>query len=94
MKGSARARKDQNLPWTTTDYDPTDFANRRHIGPSPAEMAEMLEVVGAESLDALIEETVPGSIRQDRALDWAPMSEAELLTHMRGSRAGTGRWCR
>jgi hypothetical protein len=84
MKGSARARKDQNLPWTTTDYDPTDFANRRHIGPSPAEMAEMLEVVGAESLDALIEETVPGSIRQDRALDWAPMSEAELLTHMRG----------
>jgi glycine dehydrogenase len=86
MKGSARARKDQNLPWTTTDYDPTDFANRRHIGPSPAEMAEMLEVVGAESLDALIEETVPGSIRQDRALDWAPMSEAELLAHMRGSR--------
>jgi glycine dehydrogenase len=71
------------LPWTTTDYDPTDFANRRHIGPSPAEMAEMLQVVGAESLDALIEETVPGSIRQDSALDWDPMSEAELLVHMR-----------
>jgi hypothetical protein len=35
------------------------------------------------SLDALIAETVPGSIRQDRALDWAPMSEAELLAHMR-----------
>ena len=43
-----------------TDYDPYDFANRRHIGPSPAEMAEMLKVVGAESLDALIDETVPG----------------------------------
>jgi glycine dehydrogenase len=26
---------------------------------------------------------VPGSIRQDRALDWDPMSEAELLAHMR-----------
>jgi glycine dehydrogenase len=30
------------MPWTPTAYDPTDFANRRHIGPSPAEMAEML----------------------------------------------------
>ncbi len=71
------------MPWTTTDYDPTDFANRRHIGPSPAEMAEMLSEVGAESLDALIAETVPDTIRQERPLDWAPMSEAELLAHMR-----------
>jgi glycine dehydrogenase len=71
------------MPWTTTDYDPTDFANRRHIGPSPSEMAEMLEVVGAESLDALIAETVPDTIRQAKPLDWAPMSEAELLAHMR-----------
>ena len=72
------------MPWTTTDYDPTDFANRRHIGPSPAEMAQMLERVGAQSLDALIDETVPADIRQDTPLDWAPMSEAELLAHMAG----------
>jgi glycine dehydrogenase len=71
------------MPWTTTDYDPTDFANRRHIGPSPQEMAEMLEAVGAKDLDQLIAETVPGAIRQEDALDWAPMSEAELLAHMR-----------
>lgn len=38
-------------------YEPYDFANRRHIGPSPEEMAEMLRVVGAPSLEALIEET-------------------------------------
>jgi glycine dehydrogenase len=49
-----------------TDYDPYDFANRRHIGPSPSEIAEMLETVGAASLDALIDETVPASIRQKR----------------------------
>ncbi|MEM7724260.1 MAG: aminomethyl-transferring glycine dehydrogenase [Pseudomonadota bacterium] len=72
------------MPWTTTDYDPTDFANRRHIGPSPAEMAEMLRVVGAESLEALIAETVPESIRQVSGLDWPAMSEAELIAHMRG----------
>ena len=28
-------------------YDPYDFANRRHIGPSVTEIAEMLRVVGA-----------------------------------------------
>ncbi|WP_341863943.1 aminomethyl-transferring glycine dehydrogenase [Gymnodinialimonas sp. 57CJ19] len=71
------------MPWMTTDYDPTDFANRRHIGPSPAEMTEMLAAVGAPSLDALIDDTVPASIRQASALDWPALSEAELLDHMR-----------
>jgi glycine dehydrogenase len=72
------------MPWTTTEYDPTDFANRRHIGPSPGEMDEMLAVIGVQELDQLIEQTVPGAIRQADALDWAPMSEAKLLAHMRG----------
>ncbi|NHF73121.1 aminomethyl-transferring glycine dehydrogenase [Paracoccus xiamenensis] len=70
--------------WTPTDYNPDDFANRRHIGPSPAEMEEMLKAVGVASLDQLIEQTVPGSIRQAAALDWAPLSEAALLERMRG----------
>ncbi|NKX43133.1 aminomethyl-transferring glycine dehydrogenase [Roseicyclus persicicus] len=72
------------MPWTPTAYDPTDFANRRHIGPSPAEMAEMLKVVGAASVDDLIDQTLPTSIRQKAPLEWDPMSEAELLAHMRG----------
>ncbi len=41
-----------NTDFHFTDYDPYDFANRRHIGPSPAEMAEMLKVIGYKSLDA------------------------------------------
>ncbi|HMQ41280.1 MAG TPA: aminomethyl-transferring glycine dehydrogenase [Paracoccus sp. (in: a-proteobacteria)] len=69
--------------WTPTDYNPDDFANRRHIGPSPSEMAEMLAAVGVESLDQLIEQTVPGSIRQSQGLDWEPLSEAALLDRMR-----------
>ncbi|MEX3014154.1 aminomethyl-transferring glycine dehydrogenase [Gymnodinialimonas hymeniacidonis] len=72
------------MPWTTIDYNPTDFANRRHIGPSPAEMEDMLQAVGAESLDALIDETVPAAIRQEAPLDWPALSEAALLEHMRG----------
>ncbi len=67
-----------------TDYEPYDFANRRHIGPSPDEMAAMLEVVGADSLDALIDETVPPGIRQKEPLDWgAPMTEREVLDRLR-----------
>ena len=72
------------MPFTPTDYLPYDFANRRHIGPSPKEMEAMLEVLGAESLDALIDQTVPESIRQKEPLDFGkPMSERELLHHMR-----------
>ena len=33
------------MPFTPTDYLPYDFANRRHIGPSPSEMAHMLETL-------------------------------------------------
>ncbi|MDP2061845.1 MAG: aminomethyl-transferring glycine dehydrogenase [Phaeovulum sp.] len=72
------------MAFTPTTYDTYDFANRRHIGPSPAEMAEMLRVVGVPSLDALIDETVPRSIRQAEPLGWAPMTEHALLAKMRG----------
>ena len=40
-----------------SSYDPYDFANRRHIGPSRDEIEEMLKVIGAESLYALIDDT-------------------------------------
>jgi glycine dehydrogenase len=72
------------MPFTPTEYLPYDFANRRHIGPSPAEMAQMLDVVGAADLDALIDDTLPASIRQAAPLDFGkPMSEQELLHHMK-----------
>ncbi|MEM7709922.1 MAG: aminomethyl-transferring glycine dehydrogenase [Pseudomonadota bacterium] len=66
-----------------TDYDTYDFANRRHIGPSPQEMGEMLEIVGAESLDALIDGVVPRSIRQADPLPWPQMTEHAILARMR-----------
>ena len=46
----------------------TEFA-RRHIGPVGRGPAEMLDVIGVASVDELIEETVPGSIRQRSPLD-------------------------
>ena len=71
------------MSYAPTAYDPYDFANRRHIGPSPAEMEEMLQAVGCDSLEALIDETVPRSIRQQEPLTWAPLSEGGLLAKMR-----------
>ena len=67
-----------------TEYLPYDFANRRHIGPSPAEMSDMLKTVGAQSLGALIDDTMPAQIRQKESLDFGkPMSEREVLEYMR-----------
>ncbi len=72
------------MPFTPSDYQPYDFANRRHIGPSPGEMAEMFEVLGVKDLDDLIDQTVPKSLRQADPLEFAPpMSERELIWHMR-----------
>ena len=71
------------MSFTPLDYNPYDFANRRHIGPSPAEMDAMLHAVGVGSLDDLIGETVPASIRQKVPLGWAPLSEQDLLARMR-----------
>jgi len=72
------------MTYTPIDYLPYDFANRRHIGPSPVEMAEMLKVVGADSLAAFIDDTVPAAIRQQKPLDFGKAkSERELLHHMR-----------
>jgi glycine dehydrogenase len=79
-----RIVEEMKMTFKPTDYLPYDFANRRHIGPSPEEMDSMLEVIGAESLDALVEDTMPESIRQKAPLEFGrPMSEREVLRHMR-----------
>ena len=55
----------------------------RHIGPKAAETSEMLQVVGAESLDALIDQTVPNTIRFRGEMDLSePMTEAEFAAHI------------
>ena len=56
---------------------------RRHIGPSPRDISAMLETVGAASLDTLMGQTLPSSIRQKAPLDLGtPLSETEALAHM------------
>ena len=62
------------------DLEYTDRFSERHIGPSSEEIRVMLETVGAESLDALIDGTIPSNIRLLRPLDLpAARTETELL---------------
>src|SRR3984885_2908021 len=71
-----------NAPFWPVDEAATDFA-RRHIGPSPRDIAAMLETVSARSLDALMSETLPASIRQSASLDLGQaLTETEALAHM------------
>jgi glycine dehydrogenase len=57
----------------------------RHIGPDEAEISAMLEVVNAVSLDELIAQTVPESIRANAALRLPPaIDEAAVLRDLRG----------
>jgi glycine dehydrogenase len=69
---------------TDEKYEAHDFANRRHIGPSPEEIADMLRFVGVATLDQLIDETVPAGIRQKKPLKFErPLSERGGLDKMR-----------
>jgi glycine dehydrogenase len=69
---------------TPVDQPAATFA-RRHIGPSPRDIQAMLETVGARSLDVLMAQTLPSSIRQKAPLDLGmPLSETDALAHMRG----------
>lgn len=56
----------------------------RHIGPDEEQVREMLKVIGAESLDQLMDETVPKDIRlkKDPRLT-EPMSEYRFLEQFR-----------
>ena len=68
----------QNLPLNALEQR-DEFINR-HIGPSPADIDAMLTVIGAPSLDALIEQTVPSAIRLPAPLPLADARpEAEAL---------------
>ncbi len=61
----------------------TNSFQRRHIGPNKNEQKQMLDTIGVDSLDQLINETVPNDIRLKGSLELeAPMSEYEYLNHI------------
>ena len=56
----------------------------RHIGPRPSDVDTMLQTLGYNSLEDLIDTAVPADIRQDAMLDIpAALSETQALAHLR-----------
>ncbi len=73
--------------WTrsTVPLSHPDVFVDRHLGPRPEEAERMLASLGLSSLEELIDEAVPPSIRSERPLDLGPRrSETELLAELRG----------
>ncbi len=72
------------MAFVPTEYKPYDFANLRHIGPSPGEIRDMLDTIGVGSIDELIRETVPEALLQNEPLEFEPpMTERQALYHLR-----------
>jgi glycine dehydrogenase len=62
----------------------TDNFTERHIGPWKNETKKMLEAIGVSTLDELIDQTVPLSIRRKTAMQISKgMNEYEYLNHLK-----------
>ncbi len=61
----------------------TDFV-QRHIGPTPKQQKAMARALGYDSLDALIDDTVPGAIRREHAMQLpGAASERDVIAKLR-----------
>uniref|UniRef100_A0A8C7YL53 glycine dehydrogenase (aminomethyl-transferring) n=1 Tax=Oryzias sinensis TaxID=183150 RepID=A0A8C7YL53_9TELE len=77
LRTSAAAASSRRIERILPRHD--DFAER-HIGPGEREKRDMLDTLGLESIDQLIENTVPASIRLQRSLKMDdPICENEVL---------------
>ncbi len=63
----------------------TDDFVSRHIGPRDADIESMLQTVGAETLERLIDQAVPVGLQSDTPLDLPPgRREEDVLNALRG----------
>jgi glycine dehydrogenase len=68
--------------------EPFEAFVHRHVGTSEEEQASMLKVLGYDTLDALVDAAVPGSVRRLDALDLPPaVSEHQVLAELRARAA-------
>jgi glycine dehydrogenase len=67
-----------------TILQPSDTFVRRHVGPNAAEIHSMLQTLGLDSLDELVDQTVPESIRMKKPLKLGePRGEFEMLAELK-----------
>ncbi|MBI2892517.1 MAG: aminomethyl-transferring glycine dehydrogenase [Deltaproteobacteria bacterium] len=72
-----------NAPADSPALDPIDLFVDRHIGPSDADVREMLGTLGLDSLEALVQSTVPQAIRRREPLRLpGPRGERDVLAEL------------
>ena len=60
-----------------------DMLQQRHIGISPADEQLMLQTIGANSIEELIEQTIPANIRLAAPIELPePLSEHQYINHI------------
>jgi glycine dehydrogenase len=60
-----------------------DLLQARHIGVSEQDEAYMLQTIGVKSLDELIDQTIPASIRLEKAIELPePLTERQYAEHI------------
>ena len=71
---------------TTPNFlEPTDKFLHRHLGPTDADIKEMLATLGLQSIEALADATVPGDIRLREPLNLPTnLGEQAVLAQLRG----------
>jgi glycine dehydrogenase len=66
------------------ELEEADGFVHRHIGPSETELAAMLHVIGAATLDDVAGKTIPAAIRSNTVLDLPPpVDEAAVIAELR-----------
>src|SRR3546814_3515843 len=69
---------------TLAALEKRDDLVRRHIGPGEPQTAAMLEALGLESLEELVEKAVPASIRSATPMALPPVrKDRDTLTYLR-----------
>lgn len=83
---STNPKHDDYLAQCLSDdaFAPTDSFIRRHIGANSSEIQQMLTTIGCESLDEMLEKTVPAAIRIKQPLQLGEArGEYELLQELK-----------
>ncbi|WP_274994722.1 aminomethyl-transferring glycine dehydrogenase [Promicromonospora iranensis] len=74
---------DSQEPAVRTPHNPDVFADR-HLGPRGREVSTMLDQLGIDTMDALVDRAVPKAIRSQAPLNLpAARTEPEVLAHLR-----------
>ena len=74
---------DSQEPAVSTPYNPDVFADR-HLGPRGREVSTMLDQLGIDTMDTLVDRAVPKAIRSQVPLNLpAARTEPEVLAHLR-----------